>query len=157
MFTGGLSTGSLTREDVAGRTANVLRGKVVSPQKNNKDGFIKMAVDLTLDPAGDVYVDASEYDGIELEVYCEGLDDVESFNLHLRNPACKRQLSSYRTTFKIKSGTWVTLRLPWDVFDGYGPGPDVTPFVPSLRRMGIFSIGEAKDVFLAISKVAFYN
>ena len=49
------------------------------------------------------------------------------------------------------------MRLPWDVFKGHGPGPDVTPFVPTLRRLGIVSIGEAKEVVLAVSKVGFYN
>jgi hypothetical protein len=49
------------------------------------------------------------------------------------------------------------VRLPWDAFAGYGAGPEVTPFVPILRRLGIVSIGEAKDVVLAVGKVGFYN
>lgn len=57
----------------------------------------------------------------------------------------------------MRPGSWATVRLPWDAFEGYGPGPDVTPFVPSLRRLGIVSIGEAKDVVLAVGRVSFYN
>ena len=75
----------------------------------------------------------------------------------LRNPACDRQFSSYRATFTLPPGQWVTVRLPWDAFTGYGPGPDVTPFAPILRRLGVVAIGEAKDVVLAVGKVGFYN
>lgn len=50
------------------------------------------------------------------------------------------------------------MRLPWSEFEGHGPGPNSTPFVPMLRRLGVVSIGEAKeDVTLAIGKVGFYN
>ncbi|KAL7522588.1 hypothetical protein ACHAWX_007286 [Stephanocyclus meneghinianus] len=151
---GGVSRGSLSREIVGGRLANVLRGTV---SLDNNGGFVQMATDLALDPSVDAFVDAGDFDGVELEIYCEGSDDEETFNVHLRNPACQRQNSAYRATATVRPGTWVTLRLPWDVFKGYGPGPDVTPFVPTLRRLGIVSIGEAKDVVLAVSKVGFYN
>jgi hypothetical protein len=40
-----------------------------------------MATDLSSDPSVDVFVDASMYDGVELDVYCEGRDVVESFNV----------------------------------------------------------------------------
>jgi hypothetical protein len=49
------------------------------------------------------------------------------------------------------------VRVPWSAFEGHGPGPDVTPFVPSLRRLGVVSIGEAREVVLAVGKVGFYN
>lgn len=76
----------------------------------------------------------------------------------LRNPACDRQFSAYRATVAVRPGSWATVRLPWDAFRGYGPGPDVTPFVPILRRLGIVSIGEAKEeVVLAVARVGFYN
>lgn len=151
---GGISNGSLSRETIDGREANVLRGTV---SLENGGGFIQMATDLSLDPSDDPFVDASEYDGVEVEVYCESTNEEESFNVHLRTPACERQNSSYRATFPIRPGTWATVRLSWDSFEGYGPGPDGTPFVPALRRMGVVSIGEAKDVVLAIGRVGFYN
>ena len=75
----------------------------------------------------------------------------------LRTPACERQNSSYRYTFAIVPGRWTPMRVPWSAFEGHGPGPDVTPFVPSLRRLGVVSIGEAKEVVLAVGKVGFYN
>ena len=49
------------------------------------------------------------------------------------------------------------VRLPWDSFEGYGPGPDSTPFVPSLRRLGVVSVGEAKEVVVAVGRIGFYN
>eukprot|EP00578_Thalassiosira_sp_NH16_P002470 CAMPEP_0181135342 /NCGR_PEP_ID=MMETSP1071-20121207/32569_1 /TAXON_ID=35127 /ORGANISM="Thalassiosira sp., Strain NH16" /LENGTH=328 /DNA_ID=CAMNT_0023221919 /DNA_START=163 /DNA_END=1149 /DNA_ORIENTATION=- len=158
---GGTSNGSLSRETVDDKLANVLRGNV---SMENGGGFIQMATDLSLDPSTDPFVDASEYDGVELEVYCdcEGADkecDIEEkFNVHLRTPACERQNSSYRSTLTIQPGRWALVRVPWSEFIGYGPGPDVTPFVPLLRRLGVVSIGEAKnDVVLAVGKIGFYN
>jgi hypothetical protein len=77
---GGTSNGSLSRETVDGRLANVLRGTV---SLENGGGFVQMATDLSSDPSGaeGVFVDASGYDGVELDVYCEGLDDEERFNV----------------------------------------------------------------------------
>mmetsp|Transcript_21441 Transcript_21441/g.38406 ORF Transcript_21441/g.38406 Transcript_21441/m.38406 type:complete len:308 (-) Transcript_21441:121-1044(-) len=150
---GGVSNGSLTRETIGEKPANVLRGNV---SMKNGGGFIQIVTPLSLDPTVDVFVDASEYDGVELEVYCEGGDE-ENFNVHLRTPACVRKFSSYRATFGIKTGKWETVRLSWDEFAGYGSGPDVTPFVPSLRRLAVVAIGEAKDVVLAVGQVGFYN
>jgi len=78
---GGSSNGSLSREIVDGRIANVLRGTV---SLENGGGFVQMATDLSSDPSGaeGVFVDASGYDGVELDVYCEGMeDDEERFNV----------------------------------------------------------------------------
>lgn len=151
---GGVSNGSLSRETIGGKLANVLRGTV---SLENNGGFIQMATDLSLEPSVDLFVHATDYDGVELEVYCEGADAEEYFNVHLRTPVCERKFSSYRATTAIEPGKWALVRLPWDAFEGHGPGPDVNPFVPSLRRLGIVSIGEAKDVVLAVGKVGFYN
>lgn len=150
---GGMSNGSLSRETIGGKVANVLRGNVA----DNTSGFIQMVTDLSLDPSMDRFVDASEYDGVEIEVYCEGSDVEENFNMHLRTPACDRSRSSYRSTFAIRPGQWAMVRLPWDSFEGYGPGPDSTPFVPSLRRLGVVSVGEAKEVVVAVGRIGFYN
>ena len=154
---GGVSYGRLEREqDVEGRTANVLHGKV---SLYNNGGFVQMATDLSLDPfVGSV--DASDYDGIELDVLCQGKDDTGSFNVHLRNPACARQNSSYRATFQIESGKgWKTVRLPWKDFKGFGPGPESTPFdVTELRRVGIVAIGrKIEDLNLALGGLRFYS
>ncbi|KAL3799974.1 hypothetical protein HJC23_007447 [Cyclotella cryptica] len=75
---GGVSSGSLSRETIDGRVANVLRGTV---SLENNGGFVQMATDLALDPSVDMFVDASEFDGVELEIYCEGREMEEKFNV----------------------------------------------------------------------------
>ncbi|KAL7524024.1 hypothetical protein ACHAXR_000409 [Thalassiosira sp. AJA248-18] len=76
---GGISNGSLCRESIGGKdNANVLRGNV---SLENNGGFIQMATDLSLDKSLDLFVDAKDFDGVELEVYCEGVEDEEEFNV----------------------------------------------------------------------------
>lgn len=75
---GGVSTGSLSREKIQEKYCNVLRGKV---SLQNNGGFIQMATDLALDPSVDMFVDAGEFDGVELEIYCEGAGVEEKFNV----------------------------------------------------------------------------
>ena len=73
-----ISAGSITREVVDGRIANVLRGKV---SLENNGGFVQMATDLALDPSVSRTVDMSEFDGVELDVIYLGEKENESFNL----------------------------------------------------------------------------
>lgn len=76
---GGKSSGTLAREeDFEGRLSNVLRAKV---RLDNEGGFVQMATDLALDPATRSTVDASEYAGIELDVYYTGESEKEAFNV----------------------------------------------------------------------------
>merc|ERR1719469_815916 len=89
---GGVSIGKVIREVVDGRNADVMKGKV---SLYNNGGFIQMATSLSTDPSVSLSVDASSYDGIELEVLYRGDEDTEKFNVHLRNAACRRQTSSY--------------------------------------------------------------
>lgn len=72
---------NLAREEFCGRTANVLRGAV---SMANNGGFM-MATNLAPD-SGDMSfatVDASKYEGLELDVQCISKvgDDSESFNV----------------------------------------------------------------------------
>jgi len=75
---GGVSSGSISRETVEDKTANVLRGKV---SLANNGGFVQMATNLALDPSKSETVDASDYDGIELDVIYHGDDDTSNFNV----------------------------------------------------------------------------
>eukprot|EP00580_Thalassiosira_gravida_P014105 CAMPEP_0201682996 /NCGR_PEP_ID=MMETSP0494-20130426/51901_1 /ASSEMBLY_ACC=CAM_ASM_000839 /TAXON_ID=420259 /ORGANISM="Thalassiosira gravida, Strain GMp14c1" /LENGTH=321 /DNA_ID=CAMNT_0048166763 /DNA_START=95 /DNA_END=1061 /DNA_ORIENTATION=+ len=164
---GGVSNGSLTRETIGEKPANVLRGNV---SMKNGGGFIQIVTPLSLDPTVDVFVDASEYDGVELEVYCEGGDE-ENFNVHLdwtytlsrelqcspTNPSLRKKIFILQSYFWDQNWKMGDGSLSWDEFAGYGSGPDVTPFVPSLRRLAVVAIGEAKDVVLAVGQVGFYN
>jgi hypothetical protein len=77
---GGVSSGSLAREQFQGRTANVLRGSV---SLENNGGFIQMATNLAREEVESPAVDASAFDGVELEVLCQGdgEHDHETFNV----------------------------------------------------------------------------
>jgi len=75
---GGVSSGSISRETVDGRDSNVLRGKV---SLANNGGFVQMASDLALNPSLCKTVDASEYDGIKCDVYCDTENNSEEFNI----------------------------------------------------------------------------
>eukprot|EP00978_Attheya_sp_CCMP212_P001403 scaffold2957_cov55-Attheya_sp.AAC.2 len=130
----GVSSGSISRETVDGRDANVLRGKV---SLANNGGFVQMASDLALNPSLCKTVDASEYDGIKCDVYCDTENDSEEFNIQKE---------------------WTTINLPWSEFVGVGPGAFGTPFEPSsLRRIGVVAIGREMDVCLAVSNLGFYS
>lgn len=103
---GGKSSGTLTRETdfdgCKGRPCNVLRAKVrlsggkstttssSSNHNNNIDenklhvgsGFVQMATDLALDPSISNTVDASRYEGLELDLcYHDGDAERQSFNV----------------------------------------------------------------------------
>ena len=132
----------------------------------NNGGFIQMATDLALDPSIQNTVNAKKYDGIEIDVLFQDPKNndklntqSQTFNLHLRNDACLRQFSSYRSTFVLdEENQWFTIRLPWSEFAGYGPGSDATAFDEStLRRVGILAIGKEMEVMLAISGIRFYS
>lgn len=152
---GGVSIGKLERQTIDGRECNVMLGKV---SLYNNGGFIQMAQELTTNSAVSMTVDASAYDGIELDVYYRGEEEAEKFNVHLRTPACIRKFSSFRNTFEVKPDQWQTVRLPFDEFVGHGPGVvDTQINTAELKRIGIVAIGKAMEVNLGVSKVALYK
>jgi len=150
---GGFSNGLIKREVVENKSANVLEGSVVlSDDDNTNTGFLKMVADLSLEPGGTV--DASEYDGIQLEVLSkEGFE----FNVHLRTPNATP--TSYRHTVNLEVAyAWETVRIPFSSFQGDGGGSTIQTVDPSnLQRIGIVATGQDMDVNLAIGAVQFYN
>mmetsp|Transcript_34887 Transcript_34887/g.38589 ORF Transcript_34887/g.38589 Transcript_34887/m.38589 type:complete len:340 (+) Transcript_34887:77-1096(+) len=159
---GGRSDGMLKREtDLEGRPANVLAGHV---SLANGGGFLQMVTDLSLD-ASKSSVDASDYDGIEVDVLYRPAaaavedDSHNSFNIHVRTPGTFQQ-ASYRCTFQIpQPNAWETIRVPFDRFEAFGGGPDMPASLdPSeMRRIGIVGIGEEMDLFLAVGGLRFYS
>jgi hypothetical protein len=140
---GGVSSGTLTREIVAGRAALRLRGRV---SLENNGGFVQMALDLAADGST---VDASAWTGIELDVHGDG----ETYGLHLRTDALTRPWQSWRQGFTAPPA-WTLVRLP---FAGFAPHRIETALDPSrLRRLGIVAIGRAFAPDLAIGGVRFY-
>jgi hypothetical protein len=81
---GGKSNGGMSLEMFQGRNAAVLRGDV---SLDSNGGFIQIALDLLADGAG---FDASNWDGIELDVWGNGerydirLSDVSTRGTDLR-------------------------------------------------------------------------
>jgi len=150
---GGSSSGSLVREESHGRTSNVLTANV---RLENDGGFVQMVTDLALDHSVSNTVDASQYDGVEFDVYYVGDADRETFNVHLKDSNCVRQFSSYRATFELPQGQWTTVRLHWARFEGFGWGAVENLLDRSaLRRIGLVAIGKKMDASLALSSIRF--
>lgn len=140
---GGRSNGQLRREQVQGRQAMRLTGRV---SLENNGGFLQMALDLC---ANEALFDASPFCGIELDV----LGNDETYNCHLRTTAIERPWQSYRQSF-VAAGYWSTIRLHFDGFEAHRV--DV-PFDPSqLRRIGIVAIGRAFDPDIAVSGARYF-
>lgn len=152
---GGVSVGKLERQTLDGRLCNVMIGKVST---FNDGGFIQCATLLSKDPSISLIVDASKFNGIQLDVWYKGESDKENFNVHLRNPRCTQRFSSYRATFEVTPIGWQTVNVPFDAFHGHGPGAEGIPFDSSeLQRLSVVAIGKTMDVNLGIGKIGFYN
>jgi hypothetical protein len=77
---GGTSSGTLVREeDFEGRLSNVLRAKV--RLDNSEWGFVQMATDLAVYCSASSTVNASDFVGIELDLFYKGESEKESFNV----------------------------------------------------------------------------
>ena len=96
---GGVSTGQINVEEIAGRAATRLTGTV---SLDNNGGFVQMAFDLLPDGTG---MDASDYTGIEIEVF----GNAEAYDLRLRTDALTRPWQSFRTEF-VAPPEWTTIR-----------------------------------------------
>lgn len=140
---GGVSSGSMSREAVAGRSAIRMRGGV---SLDNNGGFLQIALDLG-DAGGPV--DASAWTGIQLDV----LGNDQTYNLHLRTTDIARPWESYRQSF-VARPSWQTLRLP---FDRFVPHRTERPLrISRLRRIGLIAIGREFEADLAIADIRFY-
>lgn len=137
---GGVSTGQMTVETVAGRPALRMRGDV---SLANNGGFIQISLDLAADGGA---VDAGAWGGLELDV----LGDGETYGLHLRTLDVVRPWQSYRQTF-VAAPAWRCVRLP---FEGFVPHRIDVPLDPRrLRRIGLAAIGRAFHADLAMAGV----
>ena len=148
---GGTSEGFIKREVIDGRTANVLIGKVTG-----SGGFIQMITELSKDYSTKDSVDATDFDGIEIDVLSK--EDLE-FNIHLRVRG-SLQKASYRHTVQLEClFAWQTIRVPFSSFlvqeEGNGERKSVN--YSKLKRIGIVALDKETDVYLAIGGVRFYN
>ena len=141
---GGVSSGAMTREMVAGRSALRMQGDV---SLENNGGFIQVALDLS--PAG-AAIDASAWTGIEIDAFGNN----ERYNLHLRSADVVRPWQSYRADF-IAAPEWRTIQLPFELFEAHRI--DAPLDLTRLRRLGIVAIGRAFSADIAIGGLRFYR
>ena len=144
---GGTSDGRVVRDpDLGGRPANVLAGRVRRQRggrAEGEEGFLQMVTDLPLDPSSSA-VDASDYDGIALEVLCR--HDPPTFGVHVRTPGTLQQ-ASYRYRHRMDEdqvGEWNTVLIPFSSFVEYtrGCGEDGDDAGPATAK-GIEFVADA--------------
>jgi len=137
-----MSTGQVSQESIAGRSATRLTGKV---SLENNGGFVQMAFDIN--PDGPDF-DGSTYHGIQVDVL--GNDNV--YDLRLRTSDLTRPYQSYRASFNATSD-WSTVKL---AFTDFIPHKTDVPFdARHLKRIGVLGIGRVFDADVAISSVRF--
>jgi len=138
---GGVSTGRITHETLAGTRASRLTGAVST---ENKGGFIQIAADLPPD------VDPAAWSGLEVDVIGNG----ETYDLRLRTTALTRPWQSYRLAFAAPSD-WGTLRAPWSAFEA---NRTRAPFDPAeLRRIGVLAVGREFEADVAVGGVRLWR
>jgi hypothetical protein len=140
---GGVSSGGLATEIVAGRRAAHLTGRV---SLENNGGFVQIAFDLGtagqgLDPAG--------WTGLMLKTHGNGA----GYEVRLRTDQLTRPWQSYRFGFEAPV-RWQQLFLP---FSGFEPHRTDKAFEPArLCRIGVLAVGRAFDADIAIASVGYY-
>ncbi|QUJ78017.1 CIA30 family protein [Sulfitobacter albidus] len=138
---GGVSTGRLSHEEVAGREAARLTGEV---SLDNNGGFVQMAFDV---PQG---ADPSAHSGVVLTVYGNGA----TYDLRLRTTDLTRPWQSYRATFEAPA-EWTEIRLPFTAFEA---NKTDAPFdAGALRRIGVLAYGAEMTADIAVSKIGFHE
>lgn len=140
---GGISDGRIEPSVIAGRPCLRLSGAV---SLENNGGFVQASLDLGASGA----LDASGYDGIELDVY--GND--ERYNLHLRTADTRIVWQSYRAGFHA-APRWQTVRLPFAAFQPYRISQPLD--LKTLRRVGLVAIGREMRADLCVARIGLYR
>jgi hypothetical protein len=140
---GGVSSGAIKTEVVAGRVATRLAGQV---SLENNGGFIQMACDLDADARP---FDASAWSGFEVDI----VGNDESYELRLRTSQLTRPWQSYRASF-LAPEKWTTVRVPFVDFKPHGTEIDFDPAV--IRRIGILAIGRVFKADISVSAVRLF-
>lgn len=140
---GGISAGTLTIEEIAGRSCLRMRGDV---RLENNGGFVQIALDVDDEQRRSI----ADYDGLLLDVY--GND--EQYNVHLRTAGMYAPWQSCRATFTA-TPEWRSVKLPFSGFAAYRFKGSFDP--RTLRRIGIVAIGRAFTADVCIGGLAFYR
>ena len=140
---GGRSSGSIALDNHNGRDCLRMRGNVST---ENNGGFVQMS--LPLSERG--VFDATDYDGIELEVS----GNEESYNLHFRTAGLWFPWQSYRATFNASAG-WQTVRIPFTTLEAYKTSQKFPQH--ELKRVGLLGIGRNFQADLCLASIRFYS
>ena len=141
---GGVSTGQVRWDEVAGRCALHLTGDV---SLDNNGGFVQVAGDL--DASGSV-LDASDWTGIAFDTYGNG----ETYEVRLRTDALTRPWQSFRAEF-FAPPEWTAHRIPFAALMAHRTDATFDP--AHLRRIGFLAIGRAFNADLAIAGLQLYR
>lgn len=136
---GGVSTGQIRHEKVAGRAAVRLTGEV---SLKNNGGFVQMNFEVDADVTG--------AKGVEFDVYGNG----EPYDLRARTDALTRPWQSFRATFTAPA-KWTTVRVAFD--DLVPHRTDARFETAGLRRLGILAIGREFSADVAVSDIRLYQ
>ena len=140
---GGISSGSISREDVDGRKALRLTGNV---SLENNGGFVQMVLQLN---SKNDNIDPSGYKGIELLVRGNN----EPYSLHLRTLDLERPWQSYRQKF-IAKDKWAVIKLAFNNFEQYRTEKKLD--LSKLRRLGVVAIGKEFSADISVAGISFY-
>jgi Complex I intermediate-associated protein 30 (CIA30) len=136
---GGVSSGGMTVETVAGRPALCLRGQV---RLDNNGGFVQMALDLPALPPGDAWR------GIEIDVRGNG----QRYGLHLRTRMMTAPWQAWRASFEA-TPEWRNVRLPLEAFEPCRTGGVLD--AATICRVGVVAIGARFDADVCVARLAF--
>lgn len=125
-----------------GRNCLRLTGEV---SLENNGGFVQASLDLN----GTGLLDASDFAGIEIELFGNG----DIYSSHLRSDDTRIVWQSYRASFQAQQ-RWQTLRLP---FDSFLPHRIDKPLDKrKLRRLGLVAIGREMQADVSIARLSLY-
>ncbi len=141
---GGVSTGQVRQETVAGRDAVRLTGAV---SLDNNGGFVQVAGDFA--PSGTL-LDASDWTGIAFDTYGNG----EEYEVRLRTDALTRPWQSFRANFTAPPD-WTEHLIPFTAFKPHRTEAALDP--ARLRRIGFLAISRAFDADLSITRLRLYR
>jgi len=141
---GGASSGRASVEQVQGREALRLRGRV---SLANGGGFVQVVRSLV--PTGDSAFDASAWDGIALDI---AILAPGPYALHLRTTQTSAPWQFFAAPLP-EAGGWQRVFLPWSAFE---PRALREPLDPGgLRRVGLVATGAAFEADVALAALEF--
>ncbi len=139
---GGVSEGSLFLDSYLGRDCMKMKGQVST---RNNGGFVQIALDLTADKT----FNASEYEGILLDISGNN----EQYN-HIRTSDLWFPWQSYRASFNATE-EWKTVKIPFSELTPYRTTQAFRK--KAIKRIGLVAIGRQFNAELCIGSVTFYG